>query len=110
MGVSRHDRTDARTVPRNGRRPWALPTAAGDLELAISKLRLGCSCYCGWRAIASSAFVETHDEWQVSDLGYLPEGSMPHLNAPMTGTSDVRTGIVVAAPELITLRADQHHR
>jgi len=41
IGAERHERTDARTVQRNGHRPRTLTTTAGDLELAIPKLRSG---------------------------------------------------------------------
>ncbi len=41
IGAQRHERTDARTVQRNGHRPRTLSTTAGDLELAIPKLRSG---------------------------------------------------------------------
>ena len=39
--LATHERTDARTVQRNGHRPRTLSTTAGDLELAIPKLRSG---------------------------------------------------------------------
>ena len=41
IGAERHERTDTRTVQRNGHRPRTLSTTAGDLELAIPKLRSG---------------------------------------------------------------------
>ena len=41
IGAERHERTEARTVQRNGHRPRTLSTTAGDLELAIPKLRSG---------------------------------------------------------------------
>jgi len=41
IGAERHERIDARTVQRNGHRPRTLTTTAGDLELAIPKLRSG---------------------------------------------------------------------
>lgn len=41
IGSQPHERTEARTVQRNGHRPRMLSTAAGDLELAIPKLRAG---------------------------------------------------------------------
>lgn len=41
IGAQPHERTEARTVQRNGHRPRTLSTAAGDLELAIPKLRAG---------------------------------------------------------------------
>ncbi len=41
IGAERHERTDTRTVQRNGHRPRTLSTTAGDLELAIPKLRAG---------------------------------------------------------------------
>jgi putative transposase len=41
IGAQRHERTDTRTVQRNGHRPRTLSTTAGDLELAIPKLRSG---------------------------------------------------------------------
>lgn len=39
IGAHSHERTDARTTERNGRRSRGLTTAAGDLELKIPKVR-----------------------------------------------------------------------
>jgi putative transposase len=41
IGARPHERTDARMAQRNGHRPKLLSTAAGDVELAIPKLREG---------------------------------------------------------------------
>ena len=41
IGADHHERTQSRTVQRNGHRPRTLTTAAGDVELAIPKLRVG---------------------------------------------------------------------
>ncbi len=41
IGAERHERTESRTVQRNGHRSRTLSTTAGDLELAIPKLRSG---------------------------------------------------------------------
>ena len=41
IGAERHERSQARTVQRNGHRSRTLSTTAGDLELAIPKLRAG---------------------------------------------------------------------
>ena len=41
IGAEPHQRTDARTNQRNGHRPRLLSTPAGDVELAIPKLRSG---------------------------------------------------------------------
>ena len=41
IGAGRYERTDARTTHRNGSRPRVLSTKAGDVELAIPKLRHG---------------------------------------------------------------------
>ena len=41
IGAGKYERTDDRTTQRNGTRPRTLPTAAGDLELRIPKLRRG---------------------------------------------------------------------
>ena len=41
IGAGPHERTDTRTTQRNGHRPKLISTAAGDLELAIPKLRTG---------------------------------------------------------------------
>ena len=41
IGAGPHERCEARIVQRNGHRPRTLTTAAGDLELAIPKLRVG---------------------------------------------------------------------
>jgi len=41
IGAGRWERTDQRTVQRNGSRPRTLTTTAGDLELRIPKLRSG---------------------------------------------------------------------
>ena len=41
IGAGPHERTPARVAQRNGHRPRVLSTTAGDLELAIPKLRTG---------------------------------------------------------------------
>jgi putative transposase len=41
IGAGRHERTDSRVAQRNGHRPKLVSTAAGDIELAIPKLREG---------------------------------------------------------------------
>jgi transposase-like protein len=41
IGAGRHERTESRTVQRNGHRDRVLSTRTGDLELAIPKLRAG---------------------------------------------------------------------
>lgn len=41
IGAERHERSESRTVQRNGHWPRTLSTTAGDLELAIPKLRSG---------------------------------------------------------------------
>ena len=41
IGAGRYERSEARTVQRNGHRPRLLATQAGDLELKIPKLRRG---------------------------------------------------------------------
>ena len=41
IGAARHERTDTRIAQRNGHRARLLSTAAGDVELAIPKLRTG---------------------------------------------------------------------
>jgi transposase-like protein len=41
IGAGRHERSAERTTQRNGHRPRLLSTAAGDVELAIPKLREG---------------------------------------------------------------------
>jgi transposase len=41
IGASPHERTETRTAQRNGHRPKLVSTAAGDVELAIPKLRAG---------------------------------------------------------------------
>ncbi len=41
IGAGRHERTESRTNQRNGIRPKLLTTKAGDVELAIPKLRHG---------------------------------------------------------------------
>jgi transposase-like protein len=41
IGASPHERTESRTAQRNGHRPKLVSTAAGDVELAIPKLRAG---------------------------------------------------------------------
>jgi transposase-like protein len=41
IGAARYERSDARTTQRNGSRPRLLSTKAGDVELAIPKLRHG---------------------------------------------------------------------
>src|SRR4029453_17302262 len=41
IGGGRYERTDTRTTQRNGSRPRLISTQAGDVELAIPKLRQG---------------------------------------------------------------------
>src|SRR3954470_19114029 len=41
IGAGRYERSDARVTDRNGSRPRLLATQAGDVELAIPKLRKG---------------------------------------------------------------------
>jgi transposase-like protein len=41
IGAGLHERTETRTAQRNGHRPKLISTAAGDVELAIPKLRRG---------------------------------------------------------------------
>jgi putative transposase len=41
IGAAPHERTDARTTQRNGHRDRVLTTTAGDVDLAIPKLRAG---------------------------------------------------------------------
>lgn len=41
IGAGRYERTDTRTTERNGSRPKLISTQAGDVELAIPKLRQG---------------------------------------------------------------------
>jgi transposase-like protein len=41
IGAARYERSDGRVTERNGHRPRTLTTKAGDLELAIPKLRKG---------------------------------------------------------------------
>lgn len=41
IGAEPHERTDARTAQRNGTRSKTITTAAGDLDLSITKLRTG---------------------------------------------------------------------
>ncbi len=41
IGADRYERVESRVTHRNGSRPRTLTTMAGDLELAISKLRRG---------------------------------------------------------------------
>jgi transposase-like protein len=41
IGAERHERTESRTNLRNGHRPRLLSTPAGDVDLAIPKLRAG---------------------------------------------------------------------
>ena len=41
IGAGRYERTDTRTTQRNGSRPKLISTQAGDVELAIPKLRKG---------------------------------------------------------------------
>ena len=41
IGAARHERTETRTTSRNGSRPKVVSTTAGDLTVAIPKLRTG---------------------------------------------------------------------
>ncbi len=41
IGAGRYERTESRTTERNGSRPRLLTTHAGDVQLAIPKLRAG---------------------------------------------------------------------
>ena len=55
IGAGRYQRTETRTVHRNGSRPRLLSTKAGDVELHIPKLREGSffPALC-WRHAAAS--------------------------------------------------------
>jgi putative transposase len=41
IGATRYERTASRVTERNGARPRALPTQAGDVQLRIPELRKG---------------------------------------------------------------------
>jgi transposase-like protein len=41
IGAGRYERTDGRSVHRNGHRPKTVSTTAGDVEVRIPKLRAG---------------------------------------------------------------------
>ncbi|BCI83719.1 hypothetical protein MTY66_53440 [Mycolicibacterium sp. TY66] len=41
IGAGRYERSDGRTVHRNGHRPKTVSTTAGDIEVQIPKLRAG---------------------------------------------------------------------
>ena len=43
--AARYERTESRVTDRNGVRPRVLATQAGDVELRIPKLRVGCECH-----------------------------------------------------------------
>jgi putative transposase len=54
IGAGRYQRTDTRTVHRNGSRAGLLSTKAGDVELRIPKLREGRSSRRCWSPTAAS--------------------------------------------------------
>ena len=54
IGAERHERTESRTTQRNGHRPKLISTAAGDVELAIPKLRRGSFFRRCWSGAAAS--------------------------------------------------------
>jgi len=47
--------------------------------------------------LAGAVLVEAHDEWQVSERRYLPEGSMAPLNAPPAEPKEVATPALLTA-------------
>ena len=54
IGAEPHERTDARTNQRNGTRSKTMTTAAGDVDLSITKLRQGRSSRRCWSVVAGS--------------------------------------------------------
>ena len=54
IGAGRYERAEGRTTHRNGSRPKVISTQAGDVELAIPKLRQGRSSRSSWSAAAGS--------------------------------------------------------
>lgn len=54
IGAEPHQRTDARTNLRNGTRSKTITTAAGDVDLGITKLRQGAFFPRCWNADAGS--------------------------------------------------------
>jgi transposase-like protein len=54
IGAGRHERSELRTNQRNGIRPKLVTTKAGDVELAIPKLRHGSSFPASWNGSAAS--------------------------------------------------------
>lgn len=73
IGAQPHERTEARTVQRNGHRLRTLSTAAGDLELAILKLRAG-SFF--------PSLLERRRELGSSFLGLRAQGMACHCSLP----------------------------
>ena len=54
IGAERYERSDTRTIDRNGARPRLLATQAGDVELKIPKLRKVRSSRRSWSLAAGS--------------------------------------------------------
>lgn len=101
IGAEPGEHTETRTTWRNGHREKVLTTQAGDLDLAIPKVRTGSffpSLLERRRRIDQALYgviMEMHDEWIAFPRRYLPEGSMdkiypaedqPDTATPLQGT------------------------
>jgi transposase-like protein len=65
IGADRYDRTATRTTERNGHRPRVFSTTAGDVDLAIPKLRKGSFFP---YAVVLEAYVQGISTWAVDEL------------------------------------------
>jgi hypothetical protein len=61
IGAGRYERTDGRSVHRNGHRPKTVSTTSGDIEVQIPKLRAGRSSRACWSGAAASTSAARRD-------------------------------------------------
>ena len=73
-GAERHERTSTRSVQRNGHRSWTLSATAGDLELAIPKLRARLIYRRYWNAVADRPDPMCDGDEGLGDLHFRAQG------------------------------------
>ena len=76
IGAGRYERSDGRTVHRNGHRPKTVSTTAGDIEVQIPKLRAGSFFPRCWNPAGVSTRRCTRSSWRPTCTGCPPAASM----------------------------------